>query len=334
LRLFLSLWISSPNNPYYFFNGPKKDKYVQITNDTLRAFNQSRTLLDYGIDEKEALGVAEASKSIGDFMENCYEEIQRERKRRKNFLLSSKRKRIHVWMVFCTLESNSRSNHDIIRSLSLSNNQHVQIDRMLAGGDSKEIRYWENKQGEFARATEYLDLRVMYLPMRTANAAFVAYGDSRIIDKLEDANLIKRQATTRESAQKSLSGTAIWAFYNGKGFVDRDVTKRGKLTDTDRKRFKTVIDQSSSDKPLNRIIADVLRDLIKDPDVNVVTELSLNDSKSLTADIAIVTPTDVFCLEMKWRSSELVDSTIIAQTTSRIRDFATEFQDLKNLLEQ
>jgi len=321
--------MTSPNKPYLTFSGPARSEYISITNDTLRALNSSRTLLNYGIDEQTSRGIAEASESIGAFMENCYEEIQRERKRQKSFSLNIKRKRIHLWMVFCTAEEASRTNHDIIRSLSLSNSQYVQIDRMMTG-DSQFVRFWEDKQGKFARAAEYLDLRVTYLPMRTANAAFIAYGSSSMIKHLEDFNLISRQATSRQSAQDSLGGTAIWSFFNRQSFVDRNITKRNPPSDEDRGRFRAVLEFfNNNDKALNRVLADVLRDLIKDPEIKVATELSLVENRSLISDIAIVSPTDIYCLEIKWRSSRLQDNEIVKSTLSRVKEFATELQDLK-----
>ena len=204
----------------------------------------------------------------------------------------------------------------------------------MLSGSSKEIKFWEDKQGQFARAVEYLDLRIMYLPMRTANAAFIAYGSKDLIQSLEKQKLIDRQAATRERAQRSLSGTAVWAFYNNIGFVDRDVTKRGSLTDQDRDRFQAVIKYyAGNDKALNRIIASIFRDLIKDPAVKVTTEQPLNSSKSLLSDIAIVTQTDIYCIELKWRSGKLQDGDIIAQTIKRVRDFSVELQELANLLD-
>lgn len=321
--------MTSPNKPYMTFSGPSRSEYISITNDTIRALNSSKTLLDYGIDERTAKGIAEASESIGAFMENCYEEIQRERTRQKSFALNTKRRRIHLWMMFCTLEEASRTNHDIIRSLSLSNSQHIQIDRMMTG-ESQSVRFWEDKQGKFARAAEYLDLRVTYLPMRTANAIFVAYGKSDLIKHLEDSKLISRQATTRQSAQDSLRGTAIWSFFNKESFVDKSITKRNSPKDDDRERFRSVLDFfNKNDKALNRMVADALRDLIKDPEIKVATELPLVENRNLMADIAIVTPSDIYCLELKWRSSRLQDGEIIKSTLSRVQDFSMELQDLK-----
>src|SRR5690606_32019420 len=128
----------------------------------------------------------------------------------RTFANSLKRKRIHLWMVFCSTEENARRNHDIIRSLTTGNFQHVQVQRMLVG-DSQEARYWESKEALFARAAQYLDLRIMYLPIRTTNAIITAYGHKELLDSLKEKALVSR-AATRASAQESLKSTALGAF--------------------------------------------------------------------------------------------------------------------------
>jgi hypothetical protein len=151
-----------------------------------------------------------------------------------------------------------------------------------------------------------------------------------MIKHLENLNLISRQATSRQSAQDSLAGTAIWSFFNRQSFADRNITKRNPPNDEDRERFKAVLEFfNNNDKALNRVLADVLRDLIKDPEIKVATELPLIENRSLISDIAIVSPTDIYCLEIKWRSSRLQDNDIVKSTLSRVKEFATELQDLK-----
>ncbi len=79
-------------------------------------------------------------------------------------------------MVFCSYEEDNRRNYDIIRALTISNFQYAQVGRMLVG-ESNEIKFWEGRQSTFALAAQYLDLRVTYMPMKTANAIVTAYGN-------------------------------------------------------------------------------------------------------------------------------------------------------------
>ncbi len=85
---------------------------------------------------------------------------------------------------------------------------------------------------------------------------------------------------------------------------------------------------------LNAFIADALRDLHKVPEDKITTELPLNDTKTLITDIAVVTPTDIYCLEVKWRSSVLYEGEVIRQTAGRVKEFAENLPELKKLLDR
>lgn len=321
----------SLSKPFYVFSGPQKKEYVTIANDTLRALNSSRTLLQYGVSNSIVNALAETSESIGAFLEGCYNEIEQHRNSLRESAATIKRKRIHLWMIFCPLEEDTRRSHDIIRSLTFGDSQHVQVARLLTG-DSQEVRYWEDKAGAFAQAAQYLDLRVLYLPMRTVNAIATAYGNSSMVQQLKDLRLIKRQAT-RSSAQDSLGSTALGAFLKQGGFLDRDPSRRGRPTPEQSKIFQEVVKITSKDDlVLNAAIAQAIRDSNQNPDSKVVTALPLVDSRKLIVDVGIVTPTDIYCLEMKWRSSLLQESEVIRQTAGRVKDYAMELPELNRLL--
>lgn len=227
-------------------------------------------------------------------------------------------------------QDQGRVNYDIVRSLTLDDTQHVQVNRILVG-ESEEVRFWENKKAAFAQASQYLDLRIAYLPMRTANAVLTAYGHIEFIEHLKKQNLIQRQAT-QKSAQDSLASTAIGAFLHHEGFTD-DPTKRGRPQEIDKDTFREIVKLSArDDKIVNSAIVGALRDWNKDPDISVVTEVSLNDRGTLVADTAWITPTDIYCLEFKWRSSVLNASEIIRETAGRVREYAQELPELKSLL--
>lgn len=331
--------MASRDRLFYVFNGPSRNEYIPITNDTLRALNESRTLLEYGISDQIAKDIAEASESMGSFMANCYTEIQKLRASLEGYATSLKRKRVHLWMVFCSLQSQEevRRNHDIVRSLTIGDLQHVQIKRLLTG-DSKEAKYWEDKQEAFAQAAQYLDLRILYLPLRTVNAIATAYGHKEFIDqlkglKLESGDRVLKREAVRDGAQESLASTALWAFLRKEGFTDRSVSKRRGINDKQQEIFKEIVKLATrDDKAPNAMIAAALRDMSKNPEEKITTQLALNDEGSLVPDIAIVTPTDIYCLELKWRSSLLHESEVIRETAERVKEFAEGLPELKNLL--
>ncbi len=66
--------------------------------------------------------------------------------------------------------------------------------------------------------------------------------------------------------------------------------------------------------------------------MEVYTELALNETNSLVCDIGIVTPTDIYCLELKWRSSELHESEVIRETASRVREYTRELPEFRSQL--
>lgn len=330
--------MTSRSRPFYAFGGPPRNEYYTIADKTVRALNSSRSITDYGIAEKIGRELAEPAESIGAFLASCYEEIQKQRDAVENAANLIKRKRIHLWMIFCSLEENSRRNDDIIRSLTVGNYQHVQVQRILTG-DSREARYWETRPEAFSIAADYLDLRIMYLPLRTANSIITAYGPTELKDHLKSLMqetgepLIKREAV-RARAQESIANTAIGAFLKAEGFIDRDPSKRGQITDKQKELFKEIVKIATKDDiVLNAAIAETLRDWLNNPDYRIGTEVKLDDVGSISSDIAVVTPIDIYCLEMKWRSSELNNSDIIREVTSRVKEFALGLSELKTILQ-
>lgn len=328
--------MTSRTKPFYVFNGPPRSSFVSIANDTLRALNESRTLAEYGISDTMAKGIAESVESIGSFMERCYEEINDRKQVVLNHASATKRKRVHLWMVFCSLENNSRNNYDIIRSLTFGEYQHVQVKRVLIG-DSKEVRHWEHRPDAFSVAAQYLDLRLTYMPLRTANAIVSSYGDNDLVDYLKtlekDGKPLLQREALRVRAQESLAGTAIGAFLRGEGYVDRNVS-RGAPAEGAQELFREIFKAlNNNDKILNSLVARTLRDINKHPENTIPTELPLNDGRTLLADVAVVTPTDIYCLEFKWRSSVLYEAEVIRETVQRVSEFARELPELTAALE-
>jgi len=209
--------MASRLRPFYVFEGPRRNEYEQTTDKMLRALNDSRGLFDNGITSETAKGLAESSESIGQFMISCYDEIKRQQDALKEAAFEIKRKNLHVWMVFCSREEDNRRNHDIIRSLTTSHYQYAQFGRMLVG-EATEIKFWEGRHATFALAAQYLDLRLTYIPMKSANTIVTAYGNKELVEKLKNLELedgvaaVKREAV-RASAQESILGTAIGAFF-------------------------------------------------------------------------------------------------------------------------
>ncbi|MCL4300616.1 MAG: hypothetical protein KJ077_33070 [Anaerolineae bacterium] len=327
--------MTTRSRPFYVYVGPPRSDYEQITDKMLRALNDSRGLFDYGITSQTAKGIAESSESIGQFMISCYEEIKRQQDALKATAFEIKRKNLHLWMIFCSFEEDNRRNYDIIRSLTISNYQYAQVGRMLTG-DSNEIKFWEGRQAAFALAAQYLDLRVMYMPMRTANAIVTAYGSKELIDKLKEIELsdgeaaVKRESV-RAIAQESIMGIAIGTYLRNEEFIERDIVRRNKPSERHKILFREFM-KLSNDKDLNALVAQTLRDSLKTPGYSVYTELSLDENGHLITDIAVVTPTDIFCLEFKWRSSLLAESEITRETVGRVKDFAIQLPELRNVL--
>jgi hypothetical protein len=234
-------------------------------------------------------------------------------------------------MVFCSDEDASRRNSDVMRSLTFGDSQHVQVKRILAG-DSKEARHWHRNEAAFALAAQYLDLRIMHLPLKTAVAIASAYGHKEFVDHLKQQKLLERE-TTRDRAQDSLAITAIGAYLRKEGFIERPSTRR-RPSKGHRLQFAELVKLTTKDdKIVNAMVANALRDVIRDPENKVTTELPLNDEQTLVSDIAVVTPTDIYCLELKWRSSLLTDGEVIRETVGRVVEYVKELPELRTLLE-
>jgi hypothetical protein len=321
--------MTTRDRPFFVFDGPSRNQYIPITNETLMAFNEAKILIDYGIPDDLTRGIAEASASIGEFIENCHHEITSRQSLLTKNAAEVRHKRIHLWMIFCSFEEDLRRNHDIVRSLTVGDKQRVQVSRMLAG-DSKEIREWQTRPAEFAQAASYLDLRILYLPMRTALAVITAYAPSEMLHDLKKQKLLQRE-TVRERAKESLNNTALGAFLRQQGFSD-DPSRRGRLEPRQKAQFLEIMKIAVNDETvLNSMIADALRELNTDPETAIVTEKELTEQRTLLSDIVIITPTDIYCLEMKWRSSMLQGSEVMRESVARVRDFVKNLPELKHL---
>lgn len=322
--------MTSRERPFFVFSGPPRGQYIEIVNETLGAFNESRILVDYGVPDELTKGIAEASSSIGQFMESCHQEIMQRRASLEAAAAEVKHKRIHLWMVFSPFEDDLRRSHDVIRALTVGEQQVVQPSRILSG-DSREVRDWQTRAADFAQAASYLDLRLMYLPMRTALAIITAYAPSDLLTSWKQKGLMQRE-TVHVRAQESLANTAIGAFLQQRGFKD-DPARRGKLEERQKELFQEVMKIAQNDETiLNAMVAQTVREWLRDPEKIVTTEQDLDEQRRLLGDIAVITPTDIYCLEMKWRSSQLHDSEVSRETVARVTDFVKNLPELRHLL--
>src|SRR5260370_15789297 len=136
---------------------------------------------------------------------------------------------------------------------------------------------------------------------------------------LEDGSESFQREAVRASAMESVEGTAIGAFLRGEGFVGI-VDSRRPVTEKQRTIFLEIVKKASKDdKSINATVAEALRAGNKNPDVQVYTELALNDTGALACDIGVVTPTDIYSLELKLRSSQHYSSELIRETAIRGR---------------
>ena len=325
--------MTSRVRPFYVFEGPPRSEYMSIINETVSAFNEARTLLDYGISSELAKAIAESTGSIGQFIESCHQEITSKRQILEANASEVKHKRVHLWMVFCSYEQDLRRSYDIVRALTIGGKQTAQVSRIL-GGQSKEVRDWQGREAEFAQIASYLDLRIMYIPLRTALAVFTAFAPEGVLKNFKEQGLIQRE-TVKVRAQESIANTAIGAFLKGQDFSD-DPLKRGNLTDQQYELFQEIMKIAANDETvLNSMIAESLRQWLANPEMPVVIEKEvLQDNRNLVTDIAVITPTDIYCLEMKWRSSQLHDSEVIRSTVARVTDFAKNLPELRNLIQK
>lgn len=317
--------------PFFVFEGPARSEFFSIINETVGAFNNARTLLDYGVSNELAKAIAETTNSIGQFIESCHQEIMSTRQKLEASAAEVKHKRIHLWMVFCSHEQDLRRSYDIVRALTVGGKQIAQVVRILSG-QSKEVREWQSREAEFAQIASYLDLRIMYIPVRTALAIFTAYAPPEILKGLKEQGLFQRE-TVKVRAQESIANTAIGAFLRGQDFTD-DPLRRGKLEENQHELFNEMMRIAVNDETLlNAMIAQALREWLSDPETPVVTEKEiLGDNRSLVTDIAVISSTDIYCLEMKWRSTQLHDSEVIRSTVARVTDFAKNLPELRHLV--
>ncbi|MEP0873584.1 hypothetical protein NDA01_27880 [Trichocoleus desertorum AS-A10] len=324
--------MTSHSKPFFVFEGPPKSEYITIINETLSVLNDNKTLAEYGVTDEIAKSLANNSESIGQFMNSCYEYIDSKRGGLEDNVTHFKRKRIHLWMLFASYEDDLGRNHGIIRSLTFGDLQKAQIKRLLVG-DSQEAKYWESRQGIFGLVSDYLDLRITYLPLRTAVAVLSAYGSQELVEILKQKGFIEREAVKLTARNSLLNNTAVGAFLQGKGFIDLDVSKRGQLSEKQKSIFKEIVRVAKTDdESVNIAIKSALEDWNPYPEAKFYTELRVCDN--IICDIAYVTSTDIFCIEVKWISDILQESYVKSETSKRVRDFCEYLPELKTYIEQ
>ncbi|BAQ59713.1 hypothetical protein GM3708_118 [Geminocystis sp. NIES-3708] len=167
---------------WYNFPGISKDKYIEIAQETIRTLNPPYSISDYGINLDELKTWVENSHTIGKFIETIATRIS---DRRNQCKIRSQGKRDHVWIVYCCPDLQHYDHtYLIIKGLVQDNENLKASPTKLVSSEDALSKHWKQDQEwiKFVPALNFLDIRLINMPIITVVTAALVYGDDKLLE--------------------------------------------------------------------------------------------------------------------------------------------------------
>jgi hypothetical protein len=187
---------------WYNFPGIGKDKYIEIAEETIRTLNPPYSISDYGINSDELKTWVETSHTIGKFIETI---ASRSSDRRSQSRIISQGKRDHVWIVYCCPDLQHYDHtYLIIKGLVQDNDTLKASPTKLVNSDAALSKYWKEDEQwvKFVPAVNFLDIRLINIPMIAVVNAALLYGEEKLLDSFKNTTF----AQYKDTITKKLPG--------------------------------------------------------------------------------------------------------------------------------
>lgn len=175
---------------WYTFPGVPREKYIDIAEETVRALNPPYGLVDFGVSPDELKNWSDVAQTIGEFIGILATEISA-RRRRSSIPLKGPRER--VWIIYCSPDHyHYDRTYYILNGLVQDESFKVSPVKLVApSSDSTFATHWrKGKQWEkLVTTVNFLDIRLINLPITTVVTAALAYGDNNLIESFKRTTL-------------------------------------------------------------------------------------------------------------------------------------------------
>ncbi|MGB3312020.1 MAG: hypothetical protein WBG32_18395 [Nodosilinea sp.] len=174
---------------WYTFPGVSKSKYKSILEDTVLALNPQYGLYDFGVSSSDIDSWAENSQTIGEFIETFATRVSR---LRGVSLSSHEGRRKHVWVVFCCPDlRHSDHTYLVVDSLCGDDKLRASATKLVPpSSKTAEAKHWKAHPvwARFIATINYLDVRLINLPISTLVTAALTYCDDEILQSFKDTS--------------------------------------------------------------------------------------------------------------------------------------------------
>ncbi len=175
---------------WYNFPGVSRDKYIEIAEETVRTLNPPNILFDFGVSPEEVKGWVANAPTIGRFIEILANRIS---DRRRVTKITSKGKKEHVWIVYCSPD-NRHYDHTylVIDGLCQDEKLKVSPTKLIPpNSDTPLLKDWLQpaKWTKLVATRNYLDIRLINFPIITVVTSALVYGDEDLLQSFKDARL-------------------------------------------------------------------------------------------------------------------------------------------------
>jgi hypothetical protein len=174
---------------WYDFPGVPRNKYIEIAEETIRILNSSREITDFGISASEMVHMADMSDTIGAFLEALTAKNVHIRTATQQRL----EKRTKVWVVFCCPDRTAYDQlYSRVDAMVLNKDFRVSPEKLISSvQDNAQTRKFDNEIAwpKLLHTLNFLDIRVVNLPIVTMINAALAFGDEELLNSFKTTPL-------------------------------------------------------------------------------------------------------------------------------------------------
>lgn len=349
---------------WYNFPGVAREKFVDVAGETVRALNPPHSLTDFGVSADEIKAWAETAPTIGKYMETLASKISDRRTAARIPLATGKRER--VWIVYCGPDYRHFDHtYLVLNGLCQDDQLRVSPGKLIPPDtQTSQAKNWrEHKMWAKLIATvNFLDVRLVNLPITTVVAAALAHGDEHllntfretpiskykeqiigevVLDKADafdwDQMLIERKLQSM-NARESMERSNLFQLLRG---LAAGPQKGGKTESINVLAQYLHLRDVATESELHYYIGCTLRDLLKYVQFNgligdgVETETPLvHGQTDPIPDVAIHTETDVYALEFHFLRKQFAASEVARYALEKvIRKYMISLPHLRSHLD-
>lgn len=174
---------------WYTFPGVPKDKWIEISENTVRALNPPRNLYDFGVSPDSVKVWADNASTIGKFIEILARKIS---DRRGESRISVKGKREHVWVIYCSPDL-QHYDHTYLVLDGLVQDERLRVSPtklVPQNADTSKAKAWrESSQWAKLIATiDFLDVRLINFPIITLVTSALVYGRENLLKSFKETS--------------------------------------------------------------------------------------------------------------------------------------------------